>query len=140
MLGQLSSPLSVSLTYTTYLRKKSQLISQKRAEQSERIKCVALSTRRTVIQTKTFLSTDNTPATVRQQIVMRRACNVFIQVVLGPSLIYFFLLGHVAYQIYKDPDELKTQAWPAHTTKAEKEAIIKGRKPLINGILDLAGS
>ena len=71
---------------------------------------------------------------------MRRACNVFIQVVLGPSLIYFFLLGHVAYQIYKDPDELKTQAWPAHTTKAEKEAIIKGRKPLINGILDLAGS
>ena len=70
---------------------------------------------------------------------MRRACNVFIQVVLGPSLIYFFLLGHVAYQIYKDPDELKTQAWPAHTTKAEKEAIIKGRKPLINGILDLAG-
>jgi len=71
---------------------------------------------------------------------MRRACNVFIQVVLGPSLIYFFLLGHVAYQIYKDPDELKTQAWPAHTTKAEKEAIIKGRKPLINGILDLAAA
>ena len=70
---------------------------------------------------------------------MRRACNVFIQVVLGPSLIYFFLLGHVAYQIYKDPDELQTQAWPAHTTKAERELIIKNRQPLINGILDLAG-
>jgi len=59
-------------------------------------------------------------------------CNFF----LGPLLIYLVLMGHVLYQVaVKTPDDLTVPAWPSHATKQEKEAIIRGRKVILNDLL-----
>jgi len=68
------------------------------------------------------------------------ACNIFVQFVLGPFLVYGLFLGHVTYQMSKTPEDLQMPAWPAQTSKAEKEAIIQSRKPIIDGMMDLAAA
>jgi len=57
--------------------------------------------------------------------------------IVGPSLIYGLLMAHVAYQTMKTPDELVAPTWPSTILKEEKEALIKGRKAIINDFLDL---
>ena len=59
--------------------------------------------------------------------------------IVGPMLVYFLLLGHVAYQIFKTSSKSEpAPAWPLTVDAKEKEAIIASRKAIIedlNGFL-----
>ena len=64
-------------------------------------------------------------------------CGAICNFILGPLLIYFILMGHVAYQTFKSPSELDVPAWPSQATAQEKNAIIASRKPIIKDLMDV---
>ena len=70
---------------------------------------------------------------------MGRVWNFFVQVVLGPLILYGLLLGHVAWQVMQTPKDIIMPNWPVASTKADREALIKARKPLVEGLMDMAG-
>ena len=64
---------------------------------------------------------------------------MFKQGVLGPLILYGLLLGHVAYQVSKTPKEIIMPTWPVAVSRSDREALIKARTPLVEGLMDMAG-
>jgi len=71
---------------------------------------------------------------------MGRAWDMFKQGVLGPLILYGLLLGHVAYQVSKTPKEIIMPTWPVAVSRSDREALIKARKPLVEGLMDMAAA
>lgn len=62
---------------------------------------------------------------------------IICQACIGPILIYFILVAHVAFQVgFKEPEALAVPTWPTGTNPQDKEAIILARKPTIGKFMD----
>lgn len=60
--------------------------------------------------------------------------------ILGPVLIYFILIAHVVFQVgFKENEPLQAPEWPAGTNKADKDAVIAARKPILHDFMDFVG-